>query len=83
MDLEVESSVFLNKVFGENLFLGSSELKIIEKAIPQYELGHLDRVLKIEGLSPVAFTILGNYMYGVSLIDIISKSKEVAKECLT
>ena len=51
MDLEVESSVFLNKVFGKNLFLGSSELKIIEKAIPQYELGHLDRVLKIERLS--------------------------------
>ena len=83
MNLEVESSVFLNKVFGDNLFIGSSELKIIEKAIPQYELGHLDRVLKIVELSPAAFTILGNYMYGVSLIDIISKSKEVAKEYLT
>jgi len=83
MDLEVESSLFLNKVFGKNLFFSSSKLKIIEKAIPQYELGHLDKVLKIEGLSPTEFTILGNFMYGVSLIDIISKSKEVAKEFLT
>jgi len=83
MDLEVESNAFLNKVFGENLILGSSELIIVEKAIPQYELGHLDKVSKIERLSPESLTILGNYMYGVSLIDIISKSKQVAKEYLT
>ena len=80
MDLETESATFLSKVFGRNLSLNYSELKLVEKAIPQYELGHLDKVSEIERTCPVGLTILGNYMYGVSLIDIISKSKELAKE---
>lgn len=79
IDLEFESKALLKKVFGQHIILDSSELMIFEKAIPQYELGHLDKVSKIESLSPKSLTILGNYMYGVSLIDLISKSKEVAK----
>lgn len=80
LDLKKESVLFLEKVFKTKISPLYSELKLIEKAIPQYELGHLDKVLKLEGLSSPKFTILGNYMYGVSLIDIISKSQSVAKD---
>jgi len=51
---------------------------LIDKSIPQYDVGHLDKVLHIEELSPNKLTLLGSYMYGVSLIDIIVKSKELA-----
>jgi len=40
---------------------------------------HLDRVKRIENTSPTNLIILGNYMYGVSIIDIVTKSKECAK----
>jgi oxygen-dependent protoporphyrinogen oxidase len=79
-DLYLESTNFLNKVFREKVKISSSELKLVERAIPQYELGHLEKVKRIEELSGSNLTILGNYMYGVSLIDIISKSKEVARD---
>lgn len=78
-DLYTESIDFLNTVFGKNIGIECSKLKLIEKAIPQYELGHIEKVQNIEALCDTNLTILGNYMYGVSLIDIISKSKESAK----
>ena len=42
-------------------------------------LGHLDKVMHIEELSPNNLTLIGGYMYGVSLIDIVIKSKELAR----
>ena len=52
----------------------------IEKAIPQYELEHVAKVNDVVLASPQNITILGNYMYGVSLIDIIAKSKDLAEQ---
>tara|TARA_B100000795_G_scaffold77851_1_gene55598 strand:+ start:8496 stop:9824 length:1329 start_codon:yes stop_codon:yes gene_type:complete len=79
MDLENETKLFLAKVFGKEIKIDKQELRLLEKAIPQYEKGHLDRVKRIENTSPTNLIILGNYMYGVSIIDIVTKSKECAK----
>ena len=57
----------------------SKSLMLFEKAIPQYEVGHLKKVDEIESLSPNKLTILGNYMYGVSIINIVCKSREVVR----
>jgi oxygen-dependent protoporphyrinogen oxidase len=55
---------------------------IAEGAIPQYQLGHQDKVKVImqacADLSPY-FTVLGNCFYGVSINDCIAKSQEVAR----
>jgi len=82
LNLKEESKSFLEQVFGKAFTIESEELKLIDKAIPQYELGHLDKVSQIEALSPKNLTVLGNYMYGVSLIDIVLKSKELAKSLI-
>ncbi len=79
MDLKKEAISFLNGVFGKPLFIEGQELILMSKAIPQYELGHVDKVRQIEVLSPSNLKVLGNYMYGVSLIDIITKSRDLAK----
>ena len=79
MDLENESKLFLTKVFGAELKIEKQELRVLEKAIPQYEKGHLERVERISNASPVNLKVLGNFMYGVSIIDIVYKSKEYAK----
>ena len=83
LNLKEESGAFLEQVFGKKLTVELEALELIEKAIPQYELGHLDKVMQIEQLSPNNLTLLGNYMYGVSLIDIVLKSKELAKNLVS
>lgn len=54
---------------------------IAHHAIPQYLVGHSDKVAFIEGaakeLSP-RFTILGNSFYGVSVNDCIANARKVA-----
>lgn len=80
LDLKSEAKEFLSKVFGKQISIDQEEYRFIEKAIPQYEVGHLDRVKRIASNSPQDLIVLGNFMYGVSLIDIISKSKEMVKK---
>lgn len=82
MDLRNEALLFLNKVFKKQVSFDTDELILIDKAIPQYGLGHIDKVTKIESLSPDKLKILGSYMYGVSLIDIITKSKVLAQKSI-
>lgn len=57
-------------------------IKKYENAIPQYTLGHVERVMHIEELmnknSGLFFT--GNYLYGISLNDAIKTSKEVVQK---
>jgi oxygen-dependent protoporphyrinogen oxidase len=53
--------------------------KIINNAIPQYKVGHLDIVSSIENRSDNNVILLGNYLYGVSMVDIICKSKALAQ----
>jgi oxygen-dependent protoporphyrinogen oxidase len=79
MDLKQESAVFLEKVFGLRLKIEQQDLRLLENAIPQYEIGHLDKVLRISNAAPSNLIVLGNFMYGVSIIDIISKSKYCAE----
>ena len=66
--------------FNKEIDIDFQEIILIEKSIPQYNVGHLDKVMQIEELSPNNLTLLGSYMYGVSLIDIIIKSKELARD---
>lgn len=80
LNLKQEASKFLKHVFNKELDINFQELMLIDKSIPQYEVGHLDKVLKIEELSPPKLILLGSYMHGVSLIDIIIKSKELASD---
>lgn len=57
-------------------------IKIHPHAIPQYNLGHLDKVSSMENImesnSGIFFT--GNYLKGVSLNDTIKTSKEVVEK---
>ena len=78
MDLEKEAKVFLTKVFGKELMVEKQELRLMNNAIPQYEKGHLSKVEYINTHSPLNFKVLGSFMYGVSIIDIVTKSKEYA-----
>ena len=79
IDLAKVAIDFLEKVFNKKLNIESKSLMLFEKAIPQYEVGHLKKVDEIESLSPNKLTILGNYMYGVSIINIVCKSREVVR----
>ncbi|MDR3624186.1 MAG: protoporphyrinogen oxidase [Chlamydiales bacterium] len=65
-----------------NVFEPSVASFVRKARIPQYTLGHLDRVKKIEEsllkLSP-NIHILGNAFYGVSINDCIVRAKKVAE----
>ena len=79
LNLKQEAGEFLKHVFNKELDIEFQEIILIDKSIPQYDVGHLDVVMQIEELSPNNLTLLGSYMYGVSLIDIVIKSKELAR----
>ena len=65
----------------------SSEPRVIaitryEHSIPQYNLGHAERVRRIESLPTgmPRFTLIGNYLHGVSTGDCIKEADRVARE---
>ena len=80
LNLKDEAGKFLKNVFNKEIDIEFQEIMLIDKSIPQYDVGHLDKVMYIEELSPNSLTLIGGYMYGVSLIDIIIKSKELARD---
>ena len=53
-----------------------------ERAIPQYNLGHRDRVARIEALlnETPGLHLIGNYLHGVSDGDVIKEADRVARE---
>src|SRR5262249_19197037 len=53
-----------------------------ERSIPQYNLGHFARVLKIGALLArlPRFRLIGNYLHGVSTGDCIKEADGVARE---
>lgn len=53
----------------------SSHVEILKNAIPQYLVGHTERLALVKALSPVYFKILGSAFYGVSVNDCIAESK--------
>lgn len=65
----------------------SSEPRVVtitrwERAIPQYNIGHVERVRRIEELlrDISGLHIIGNYLHGVSTGDCIKEADRVAKE---
>jgi protoporphyrinogen/coproporphyrinogen III oxidase len=52
-----------------------------ERSIPQYNLGHFARVQRVENLQAklTGFTLIGNYLHGVSTGDCIKEADRVAK----
>ena len=82
-DAELVSLVHgeLQKVLGI-----SSEPRVIsitryERSIPQYNIGHFERVKRIESLLREApgIYLIGNYLHGVSTGDCIKEAERVAK----
>jgi oxygen-dependent protoporphyrinogen oxidase len=53
-----------------------------ERAIPQYNLGHRDRVRHIEALlgKLPGLHLIGNYLHGVATGDVIKEADRVARE---
>ncbi len=65
----------------------SSEPRVVtitrwERAIPQYNIGHVERVRRIEELlrARTGLRLIGNYLHGVSTGDCIKEADRVAKE---
>lgn len=52
--------------------------KLIPKAIPQYNVGHLSLIEEIKEKQPKGFYVSGNFNGGVSLIDIVMNAKAIA-----
>ncbi|HXG63666.1 MAG TPA: protoporphyrinogen oxidase [Blastocatellia bacterium] len=52
-----------------------------ERAIPQYNLGHVERVRRIEGLlrEQAGIALTGNYLHGVSVGDCIKEANRTAR----
>jgi protoporphyrinogen/coproporphyrinogen III oxidase len=64
----------------------SSEPRVIsitryQRSIPQYNIGHFDRVQRIETLlvGAAGLQLIGNYLHGVSTGDCIKEAERVAK----
>lgn len=59
--------------------LENIHISVHSKAIPQYNLGHLDKVKKVEDMMGKNFGLFftGNYFYGISINDTIETSKKV------
>ena len=53
--------------------------KIIPKAIPQYNLGHLKRINSIRERSPGNFHVSGNFIGGIAVSDIIRNAEDLSK----
>ena len=53
-----------------------------ERAIPQYNIGHRDRVRRIEELlgNLPGLRLIGNYLHGVSTGDVIKEADRVARD---
>jgi oxygen-dependent protoporphyrinogen oxidase len=58
-------------------------IKVIRwpRAIPQYTIGHLDRISKIESLAEkLKIVVAGNIVGGVSVNDCIAQGKKVVEK---
>lgn len=56
-------------------------LKVHHKAIPQYNLGHLERLRAIEEIMDKSYGLFftGNYLYGISIGDVVTTSKRAVE----
>ena len=77
MEIALDS---LSKHLGVDAEPDAVGIKRITEAIPQYVLGHIQKVKEIEAAAASLsdrLTILGSSFYGVSVNDCIAKAKEV------
>lgn len=59
-----------------------AKVTIIQDAIPQYYVGHCQKIERLESIMKSHFpnmTVIGNAFYGVSVNDCIAKAKETSK----
>lgn len=56
-----------------------SRWKIYERAIPQFDLGHTERISRIRESLPTGFYLVGNYLDAVGLSGLIETSFDVAE----
>src|SRR3990167_2946474 len=59
-------------------------VKIYNNALPQYNIGHIERVSRIENLMDRNYGLFftGNYLYGISINDTIKTSKSVVQKII-
>ena len=48
----------------------------MEKAIPQYQIGHVEAIRAVEENLPEGICLLGNYLEGVSVSDTVQLAKK-------
>lgn len=70
----------LGRILGTSVRADVLSVWKIPRAIPQYSLGHLDRLRKIDKLleGKPGLRLVGNYLRGVSVPDCIEKGLEMA-----
>ncbi|HEY4355175.1 MAG TPA: protoporphyrinogen oxidase [Acidobacteriaceae bacterium] len=57
----------------------------LPNSLPQYEVGHLDRIAELEGqiASPGGLTLLGNSYHGVGIPDLIRDARAAARKLIS
>jgi oxygen-dependent protoporphyrinogen oxidase len=50
------------------------------EGIPQYTLGHADRLAQIEAALPANLHLAGNGLYGASVADCVARGEALARE---
>ncbi|MBN8554706.1 MAG: protoporphyrinogen oxidase [Deltaproteobacteria bacterium] len=68
---------FLQKVLGIQSQPKVSYFKIYERAIPQFEIYHRDKVQKLRSELPASISLVGNYLDGVGLSDVLTTAKRL------
>jgi len=90
--IQDEHRVLINKVLDElKEWLGISgeplftHLQRYEQALPQYAVGHLQRMLRIEerSLRYKGLSLAGNWSYGIGIPDCIESGERAAESLLT
>ncbi len=70
---------FLQKTLGLKAAPKMSEVRVHQRAIPQFMLRHKDQVQKVRSLLPQNLILVGNYLDGVGLSDVIQTAKSAVE----
>ena len=81
-DLVATAHAELRKVLGISGEPHAVAITRYDRSIPQYNLGHAERVRKIESLLKEAprLSLIGNYLHGVSTGDCIKEADQIARK---
>lgn len=72
------------RIFQHPLSPAFSSARVLKRAIPQYTLGHLERIRQIEALlkNHKGLVLAGNYLSGVSVNDCVRQGAAAAQKIL-